>query len=64
MESENEAEGPATEGASKRPYFLIGGGIGAVVALLFALKAGKKLRGDITEEARRSGVDRTREAAG
>lgn len=35
-------------------YFLIGAGIGAVVALLFAPKAGNELRGDIADGARKS----------
>lgn len=43
-------------------YFLIGGGIGAVVALLFAPKSGHELRGDIAD-ATRKGIDRTRETA-
>jgi gas vesicle protein len=41
---------------------LIGGGIGAIVALLFAPKSGQELRGDIAE-ATRKGIDRSRETA-
>ena len=43
-------------------YFLIGGGIGAVVALLFAPKSGAALRGDIADVSRR-GYDATLEKA-
>jgi gas vesicle protein len=35
-------------------YFLIGAGIGAAVALLFAPKSGSALRGDLAEGARKS----------
>lgn len=42
--------------------FLIGGVVGAAVALLFAPKAGRELRTDIAD-ATRKGVDRTRETA-
>lgn len=44
----------------KLVYFLIGAGIGAVTALLFAPKAGKDLRADIADATRR-GVDYTRD---
>lgn len=54
------AEGP--EMGTRLAYFLIGGGIGAVVALLFAPKSGHELRGDIAD-ATRKGIDRTRETA-
>jgi gas vesicle protein len=47
---------------SKLTYLLIGGGIGAILALLFAPKSGQELREDIAE-ATRKGVDRSREAA-
>jgi len=43
-------------------YLLIGGGIGAILALLFAPKSGQELRGDIAD-ATRKGIDRSREAA-
>jgi len=43
-------------------YLLIGGGIGAVLALLFAPKSGHELRGDIAD-ATRKGIDKSREAA-
>jgi gas vesicle protein len=44
------------------PYLLIGGGIGAAVALLLAPKAGTELRGDIADVTKRS-VDATKEKA-
>ena len=48
--------------SNKLTYLLIGGGIGAVLALLFAPKSGQELRGDIAD-ATRKGLDRSREAA-
>src|SRR3954451_11866292 len=48
--------------SNKLTYLLIGGGIGAVIALLFAPKAGHELRGDIAD-ATRKGIDKSREAA-
>ena len=42
------------DSSSKLSYFLVGAGIGAVVALLFAPKAGKELRDDIADATRRS----------
>jgi gas vesicle protein len=48
--------------STRLTYLLIGGGIGAVLALLFAPKSGQELRGDIAD-ATRKGIDRSREAA-
>lgn len=48
--------------STKLTYLLIGGGIGAILALLFAPKSGQELRGDIADVTRK-GIDRTREAA-
>jgi gas vesicle protein len=48
--------------STKLTYLLIGGGIGAILALLFAPKSGHELRGDIAD-ATRKGIDRSREAA-
>src|SRR5207247_6839783 len=48
--------------STKLTYLLIGGGIGAILALLFAPKSGQELRGDIAD-ATRKGIDRSREAA-
>ncbi len=49
--------------ATQLTCFVIGGAVGAVVALLFAPKSGRELRGDLAD-ATRKGVDRTRETAG
>lgn len=48
---------------TKLTYLLIGGGIGAILALLFAPKSGHELRGDLAD-ATRKGLDRSREMAG
>jgi gas vesicle protein len=48
--------------STKLTYLLIGGTIGAVVALLFAPKSGQELRGDIAD-ATRKGIDKGRETA-
>ena len=48
--------------STRLTYLLIGGGIGAVIALLFAPKSGEELRGDIAD-ATRKGIDKSREAA-
>ena len=47
---------------TKLTYLLIGGGIGAVLALLFAPKSGHELRGDIAD-ATRKGVEKGKETA-
>src|SRR5688572_21473286 len=47
---------------AKLTYLLIGGGIGAVIALLFAPKSGQELRGDIADVTRK-GIDKSKEAA-
>src|SRR5438034_5230430 len=48
--------------STRLTYLLIGGGIGAILALLFAPKAGQELRGDIAD-ATRKGIDKSRETA-
>ncbi|HVS83692.1 MAG TPA: YtxH domain-containing protein [Pyrinomonadaceae bacterium] len=48
--------------STKLTFFLVGAGIGAVLALLFAPKSGEELRNDIAD-ATRKGVDRSKEAA-
>ena len=48
--------------STRLTYLLIGGGIGAILALLFAPKSGQELRNDIAD-ATRKGIDRSREAA-
>lgn len=47
-------------GGDKLVYFLIGAGIGAVTALLFAPKAGSELRADLAD-ATRKGLDQARD---
>src|SRR5687768_8187547 len=60
MRYEHERE--EASATTKLTYLLIGGGIGAILALLFAPKSGQELRGDIAD-ATRKGIDRSREAA-
>lgn len=62
---QNKNESRRREGAdvsTRLTYLLIGGGIGAILALLFAPKSGQELRNDIAD-ATRKGIDRTRETA-
>jgi gas vesicle protein len=47
---------------SKLMYFMLGGGIGAAIALLFAPKSGREVRQDIADVAVK-GYDETLEAA-
>jgi len=60
MEDENRSGG--SDVATRLTYLLIGGGIGAIIALLFAPKSGTELRGDIADVTRK-GIDKTREGA-
>jgi gas vesicle protein len=48
--------------STKLTYLLIGGGIGAIIALLFAPKSGEELRGDIADVTRK-GIEKSRETA-
>src|SRR5260370_3014073 len=48
--------------STRLTFFLVGAGIGAVLALLFAPKSGEELRNDIAD-ATRTGIDRSKEAA-
>ena len=48
--------------STRLTYLLIGGGIGAIIALLFAPKSGSELRGDIADVTRK-GIDKSREGA-
>ncbi len=57
-EHEREEAGATT----KLTYLLIGGGIGAVLALLFAPKSGQELRGDIADVTRK-GIEKSKETA-
>lgn len=59
MKYEYEREASAT---TKLTYLLIGGGIGAALALLFAPKSGEELRGDIAD-ATRKGIEKSKETA-
>ena len=54
--------GGGSDASTRLTYLLIGGGIGALLALLFAPKSGHELRGDIADVTRK-GIDRTRETA-
>ncbi|MGH9847122.1 MAG: YtxH domain-containing protein [Blastocatellia bacterium] len=49
-------------GGDRLVYFLIGAGIGAVTALLFAPKAGSELRSDIAD-ATKKGIDYARDTS-
>jgi gas vesicle protein len=56
------AENGGSSAAEKLTFLLIGGGIGATLALLFAPKSGRELRGDIADYTKR-GVDAAGEQA-
>lgn len=58
----HEYEREETSAATKLTFLLIGGGIGAVIALLFAPKSGEELRGDIADVTRK-GIEKSRETA-
>lgn len=58
----NEFNRDETSAATKLTYLLVGGGIGAILALLFAPKSGEELRHDIAE-ASRKGLEKSKEAA-
>ncbi len=51
-----------TSAATKLTYLMVGGGIGAILALLFAPKSGVELREDIAD-ATRKGLEKSKEAA-
>ncbi len=57
-----EEEREDASATTKLTYLLIGGGIGAILALLFAPKSGQELRGDIAD-ATRKGIEKGKEAA-
>lgn len=62
-EENRESYRPADSNAiGKLTYLLVGGGIGALAALLFAPKAGRELRGDLADATRKS-YDKTRTTA-
>ncbi|HQX54622.1 MAG TPA: YtxH domain-containing protein [Pyrinomonadaceae bacterium] len=58
----NEYEREESSIATKLSYLIIGGGIGAVLALLFAPKSGQELRGDIADVTRK-GIEKSKETA-
>ena len=58
----NEYDRDDTSVTTKLTYLLVGGGIGAVIALLFAPKSGTELRGDIAD-ATRKGIEKSKETA-
>ena len=60
MRHENERE--ETSATTKLTFLLIGGGIGAVIALLFAPKSGVELREDIADVTRK-GLEKGKETA-
>lgn len=57
-----EREKEEASATTKLTYLLIGGGIGAVLGLLFAPKAGDELRGDIADVTRK-GLEKSKDAA-
>ncbi|HMF57343.1 MAG TPA: YtxH domain-containing protein [Pyrinomonadaceae bacterium] len=54
--------GGGNDALNKLTFLLIGGGIGAILALLFAPKSGEELRQDIADATRKS-VDSARDTA-
>jgi len=58
----NEYEREETSATTKLTYLLVGGGIGAILALLFAPKSGEELRGDIADVTRK-GIEKGKETA-
>lgn len=58
-----EAENVSGSLSTQMACFLLGGAVGAVVALMFAPKSGRELRGDIADAARQ-GANTARERAG
>jgi gas vesicle protein len=57
-----EYERESTSATTKLTYLLIGGSIGAIIALLFAPKSGVELREDIAD-ATRKGIEKGKETA-
>jgi gas vesicle protein len=62
MREEENRQRSEFKATDKLTYLLIGGGIGALVALLLAPKSGTELRDDIADVTRK-GVDKGRETA-
>jgi len=59
---ESSGAGFARNAGQKLLYFMIGGGIGAAIALMFAPKKGSELRSDIADMTAK-GIDQTTAAA-
>ncbi len=59
---EYEEERDDATASTKLTYLLIGGGIGAILALLFAPKSGQELREDIADVTRK-GIEKGKETA-
>lgn len=59
----HEYEREESSASTKLTYLLVGGGIGAILALLFAPKSGQELRGDIAD-ATRKGIEKGKEVGG
>ena len=57
-----EYESEEANASTKLTYLLIGGGIGAILALLFAPKSGQELREDIAV-ATKKGIEKSKETA-
>lgn len=57
-----EYEREESSASTKLTYLLIGGGIGAILALLFAPKSGQELREDIADVTRK-GIEKGKETA-
>ena len=57
-----EREREDSSAGTKLTYLLIGGGIGAILALLFAPKSGQELREDIADATKR-GIEKGKETA-
>lgn len=58
----HEYEREEASATTKLTYLIIGGGIGAVIALLFAPKSGQELREDIADVTRK-GIEKSKETA-
>ena len=58
----NDYERDEANASTKLTYLLIGGGIGAILALLFAPKSGQELREDIAV-ATKKGIEKGKETA-
>lgn len=53
MKKSDSTENQGDRITTRLTYLLVGGGIGALVALLFAPKSGRELRGDLADATRK-----------